>query len=100
MSADKTNALARGLSVLATLKGASLTGRSHKDICTATGLSTATVSRLLQTLVDESWAMQLDNGRYALSVRALQIAQSHANEMSRAQDKINELQQRVHAGAN
>jgi hypothetical protein len=44
-------------------------------------------------------ATRLDTGRFALSIATLQIAQAHAEEMARAQNRINEINQRVLAGA-
>jgi DNA-binding IclR family transcriptional regulator len=97
---SEINSVVRALSIISCLRGRSLTGMSHGEIAAATKLPAATATRILATLVAENFAIQLDSGRYALSVRMLQIAQAHANEMTRAQDRINELQQRVHAGAN
>ncbi|SFQ51674.1 hypothetical protein SAMN05216177_1271, partial [Ectopseudomonas toyotomiensis] len=47
----------------------------------------------------EGLAVKLDNGRFAPSIALLQIAQAHANEMGAAQHRINEINQRVLAGA-
>lgn len=87
------------LRVLKALKGHSLTGLGNGDLAKALNESPATVNRCLNTLVAEGMAMQLDNGRYALSVATLQIAQAHATEISRATNRINELNQRVAAGS-
>lgn len=87
------------LRVLKALKGHSLTGLGNGDLAKALNESPATVNRCLNTLVAEGLAMQLESGRYALSVAALQIAQAHATEISRATNRINELTQRVAAGS-
>ncbi|MNR40652.1 hypothetical protein D3C85_1589630 [compost metagenome] len=63
------------------------------------GESPATINRCLNTLIAEGMAVKLDTGRFALSVSVLQIAQAHAEEMARAQNRINEINQRVLAGA-
>lgn len=97
---EQNNSVVRALHILSALKGRSIGGASNKEIATATGIPAATVSRFLATMVAEGFVAQLDNGRYALSVRMLQIAQAHANEISRAKGRIDELEQRVHAGAN
>jgi DNA-binding IclR family transcriptional regulator len=86
------------LQVMDALKGHTLGGLSNGDLSKNLNMSAATVNRCLNTLIQAGMATQLDNGRYALSVRALQIAQAHANEMARASDRINELNQRVMAG--
>lgn len=99
---DKTRTTesgARVLRVLAALKGHTLNGLTNGDIAKALEESPATINRVMNTLISEGFAIKLDSGRYALSVKILQIAQSHANEMMRTQDRINELNQRVHAGA-
>lgn len=99
---DQTRISGSGLKVLLVqkaLKGHSLTGLSNGDLAKALNESPATVNRCLNTLMAAGFAMQLDNGRYALSVAALQIAQAHATEISRATNRINELNQRVAAGS-
>lgn len=87
------------LRVMDALKGHSLTGLSNTDLVKHLQMSAPTVNRCLNTLIEADMATQLDNGRYALSVRTLQIAQAHANEMAKASDRINELNQRVMAGS-
>lgn len=99
---DKTrtsDSLARGLRVIKALRGKTLNGVSNGELAKALGESPATINRCLNTLVAEGFAMRLDTGRYALSVAALQIAQAHADEMSRATSRIHELNQRVSAGS-
>lgn len=90
---------ARVLRVMAALKGHSISGLSNGELAKAMGESPATINRCLNTLISEGMATQLDNGRYALTVKMLSIAQAHAAEMARAQSRIDELTQRVHAGA-
>ncbi len=53
----------------------------------------------MQTLIEEGLAVKLDTGRFAPGVALLQIAQAHAEEMARMQGRINEINQRVLAGA-
>ncbi len=90
---------ARVLRVLKALKGYSLTGISNGDLAKGLGESPANINRALNTLIAEGLAVKLDNGRFAPSVALLQIAQAHANEMAQAQQRINEINQRVLAGA-
>ena len=100
MAADRTsNSGARVLRVMGALKGRTLNGLSNSELAKTTGESPATINRCINTLIEEGFAMRLDSGRYCLSVKCLQIAQAHANEMARAQGRIDELNQRVHAGA-
>ena len=94
-----TEAGARTLRVLFALKGHTLNGLSNNDISKALGESPSTINRILNTLITEGAATKLDNGRYTLGIKVLQLAQSHANEMSAAQNRIDEINQRVRAGA-
>lgn len=88
----------RILRVLKALKGATLTGRSNSELAKALDESPANINRALNTLIEEGLALKLDNGRFALGIQLLQIAMAHSSEMARAQDRINEINQRVIAG--
>lgn len=102
MKSDKTrtsDSLARGLRVIRALRGQTLTGVSNGELARALGESPATINRCINTLIAEGFAMRLENGRFALSVSLLQIAQAHADEISRATNRIHELSQRVAAGS-
>ena len=96
----KSSSAARTLRVMKALKGQTLTGLSNGELANKLGESPANINRCVNTLIDEGLAMKLENGRFALSVAMLQIAQAHAAEMSRASSRIEELNQRVMAGAN
>ena len=89
----------RILRVMKALKGHSLTGLSNGELANALSESPANINRALNTLIEEGLAQKLDNGRFALSIQALQIAHAHATEVARAQDKINEMNQRLIAGS-
>lgn len=95
-----TNLTSRTLAVLAALKGRSISGASVTEIAKSTRIPAPTVTRILATMIDDGYALKLHNERYAMSARMLSIAQAHANEISRTTDYMNELNQRVHAGAN
>ncbi|WP_420554003.1 helix-turn-helix domain-containing protein [Neptuniibacter marinus] len=95
----KSDSGGRVLRVMKALRGHSLTGLSNGELAKAMNESPATINRCLNTLIAEGLAMKLDNGRFALSVSMLQIAQAHAEEMNRASSRIAELNQRVAAGA-
>lgn len=96
---ESTNLVARTLAVISALKGKTITGASVTELAKATRIPAPTITRILATMVAENFVIQLDSGRYAHSVRMLQIAQSHADEMMRTHDRLNELTQRIHAGA-
>ena len=90
---------ARILRVLKALKGYSLTGISNGELAKGLGESPANINRAINTLIAEGLAVKLDNGRFAPSIALLQIAQAHANEMGADQHRINEINQRLLAGA-
>lgn len=99
MSGVTTQSGARVLRVLSALKGRSLDGVSNAELARSLGETPATINRVLNTLIAEGFATKLDSGRFALSVKVLQIAQAYADEMARGQARITELTQRVSAGA-
>lgn len=96
---SEKNLVVRTLRIISVLKGKTLSGLSNTEIAAATKIPAPTVSRILATMVDEGFAIQLDNGRYALGIRMLQIAEATAIELDKGQGRINELKQRVRAGA-
>lgn len=82
------------------LQGHALEGLSLAEITKALGESNAsTVLRTLAAMADESMVIQLDTGRWALSVLLMQIAASTEAEISRKSLRLNELRQRISAGA-
>ncbi|OWJ91090.1 IclR family transcriptional regulator [Pseudomonas sp. A46] len=100
MTKPRTNDSAmRVLRVLKALKGHTLRGLSNVELAKALDESPANITRYLATLVEAGFATKLDTGRYAPGIALLQIAQAHANEMAEAQNRINEINQRVLAGA-
>ena len=89
----------RALRVLKVLKGYTLTGLSNGDIAKMINESPVNVTRALQTLIEEGFVIKLDNGLFAHSVQMLQIAQAHAIHISKMQDQITEINQRITAGS-
>lgn len=87
------------LRVMKALKGRTISGLSNGELAKALDESPATINRCLNTLIAEGLATKRDDGRFALSVAMLQIAVAHANEMTTAQSRIDEINQRVLAGA-
>jgi DNA-binding IclR family transcriptional regulator len=99
-SKPRTNDSAlRVLRVLKALRGHSLHGVSNGELAKALDESPANITRYMSTLIEAGFAIRLDTGRFAPGIALLQIAQAHANEMSRASARINEINQRVSAGA-
>ncbi|BEH14284.1 helix-turn-helix domain-containing protein [Marinobacter shengliensis] len=91
---------AKCLKVLFALSGHSLTGLSNTELSKALGESPATINRCLNTLVAEGAVIKLVTGRYAPGIRILQIAVRHHREFSNMRDRMDEIDQRVLAGAN
>ena len=89
----------RSLRVLKALRGHALNGVSNGELASALGESPANINRALNTLIEEGLAMKLENGRFAPGIQLLQIAMAHSHEMARAQDRINEINQRVISGS-
>ncbi|MAL00854.1 MAG: IclR family transcriptional regulator [Alcaligenaceae bacterium] len=87
------------LQVWEKLKGHTLTGLSNAELVAATGQSAPNVSRALNTLVEGGYVTRYDNGRYAHSIKTLQIAQAHANHMSTFATRAAEIDQRIAAGS-
>ena len=98
---SKTNVSSSGsriLRVLKALRGHALNGISNGELAAALHESPANINRALNTLI-EGLALKLENGRFAPGIQLLQIAMAHSNEMARAQDRINEINQRVISGS-
>lgn len=89
----------RALQILKILRGHTLTGLSNKQIAEALGAQPSAVTLSLNTLQEEGFVTQLENGRYAHSIAFLQIAQAHADHMARLQSRITELNARIAHGA-
>ncbi len=89
----------RVLRVLKAWKGHSLNGLSNTELAKALTESPANITRYMDTLIEAGLAARLETGRFAPGMALLQIAQAHANEMASAQNRINEINQRVLAGA-
>lgn len=93
-------AASKCLRVLFALSGHSLIGLSNGELAKALGEHPSTVTRCLQTLIAEGAAVQLDTGRFAPGMRMLQMATRHAQEFSRHRSRMDEIDQRILAGAN
>lgn len=89
----------RVLRVMKALKGHTLHGLSNSELAKALSESPANITRCMDTLIEAGLATRLETGRFAPGIALLQIAQAHANEMAHAQSRINEINQRVLAGA-
>lgn len=99
---NKPNTSSSGIRILRVLKalhGHALNGVSNGELAVALHESPANINRALNTLIEEGLALKLENGRFAPGIQLLQIAMAHSNEMARAQDRINEINQRVISGS-
>lgn len=99
MAGSTYSSASKVLRVLKALKGHTLRGLSNNDLARMLDESPSAITRSVDTLIAENLAQRLPDGRFALSVGALQIAQAHANEMDRAMAHIQEINTRVVAGA-
>lgn len=94
-----SNTGVKHLRAIKALSGHTLDGVSNTELAQALNIPASGVTRIMATLISEGFAVKLDNGRFAPSVALLQIAQRTANELSNGTDRINELTQRISAGA-
>ena len=85
----------RVLKVFKALEAHPIIGVSNKEIADGLGISPAYVSRDLDDLIAEGLAVKLDNGRYAYSVKTLQIAERFRRQYEDIKAKVEELNQRV-----
>ena len=85
----------RVLKVFKALEAHPIIGVSNKEIADGLGISPAYVSRDLDDLIAEGLAVKLDNGRYAYSVKTLQIAERFRRQQARLQSKVEEIGKRV-----
>ncbi|UEA17778.1 IclR family transcriptional regulator [Pasteurella canis] len=89
----------RVLNIIRALKGFSLTGLSNSQLAERLNESQVNISRALAVLLDEGFVIRLAEDRFALSIQVLQIATAHANECNLAIEKVEQLNQRIAAGA-
>lgn len=83
------------LKVLKAMRGHSLSGVTNQKLSQQLGEPPATITRALQTLVEEGLAKQEDDGTYTLSAAFVQMAKAHATEVDRAKARIAEFEQRT-----
>lgn len=93
MSAVKS--ASKVLKVLKALRGHSLSGATNQKLSQQLDESPATITRALQTLVQEGFAKQEEDGTYTLSAALVQMAKAHTTEVERAQARIAEIEQRT-----
>ncbi|SUA58038.1 helix-turn-helix domain-containing protein [Oligella urethralis] len=94
----KINAAQRVLRVWQALKGNTFTGLSNSEIAQMLGDSPANVSRALTTLIAEDLVTKLPSGRFAHSVKTLQIAAAHYDHTQRMKQRIDQMQGQISAG--
>lgn len=89
----------RALRVLKALRGHALDGLSNAELARGLGETPVNITRALEVLVDEGFAVKTENGRFAQSVLFLKMAEGFALETEKASAHIDELRQRVRSGA-
>ena len=85
----------RMLKVFKALETHPIIGTSNKEIADGLGISPVYVSRDLDDLIEEGLVVKLDNGRYAYSIKTLQIAERFRQQQERIAAKIKEMQDRT-----
>lgn len=89
----------RILKIITALKGHTLTGLSNAEIADAIKDSKVNVSRTLDVMITEGFAVKHESGRFSLSQKVASIAMLTMMELDQAQSKIDEMKQRMFAGA-
>ena len=85
----------RMLKVFKALEAHPIIGTSNKESADGLGISPVYVSRDLDDLIEEGLVVKLDNGRYAYSIKTLQIAERFRQQQERIAAKIKEMQDRT-----
>lgn len=83
------------LKVLKALRGHSLKGATNQQLANQLNESPSTITRALQTLVNEGLAMQEQDGSYTLGTAVVQMAKAHNTEIERAKARIEEVEKRT-----
>jgi len=96
---NTSSAAKRVLRVWQSLKGHSITGLSNSEICGLVSDSAPNVTRALATLIDEDLVTKLPSGRFAHSVKTLQIAVAHFDHIDRTRQRIHDMESSVQAGS-
>lgn len=99
LKTPSSSAAKRVLRIWMALRGYSITGLSNADLISLTGESAPNVTRAITTLIEEDLVVKLPNGRFAHSVKTLQIALAHADHINRTRQQIDDLERRIIAGS-
>lgn len=96
MSAGKyiVDQVQRVLRLVEALAGNEFSGMSVSDLQQATGTRSDQVVRDLANLVEANWAERMENGRYRLAARPVQIALAFSSALSRAETDLATLKNR------
>lgn len=84
----------RVLKVLLALAGHEFEGMAPKDLGQAVGTSLQNITRDLDNLRTAGLAEPLENGRWRLGPKLVQVAVAFQMHLARAQDRLAEVQQR------
>lgn len=83
------------LKVQKILTGHTLSGLSNGEVAKALKVSPANATRYLNTLISEGMARKLENGRYALGIGMIQIAQTTTSDLLKNRDEIDDILHRI-----
>ena len=89
----------RLLKVFLALEAHPIIGISNKEISDGLGISPVHVSRDLEDLIEAGLVVRLDNGNVAYSVKTLQIAERFRRQQERINERLQELDKRIHSGS-
>lgn len=96
MANDKQHnrAQLRLLQVIEALAGNEVFGLRLTDICNLIKVGAPTVLRDLQALEDGGWAQQMEDGKWRLAAKPIQVLNSFQWGLQSAGLKLNDVQQR------
>lgn len=96
MSADRyiNAAQQRVLQIIFRLAGHEIEGIAPSELATAIRTSASNITRDLSNLKEAGFAEPLENGRWRLTPRVVQISLAAGGAFAKAQDRLDEARQR------
>ncbi|MDL2313360.1 hypothetical protein LJC36_00090 [Desulfovibrio sp. OttesenSCG-928-C14] len=94
-----SNTVRRSLKMIELMAGRYFDGLSNKELAEALGELPSTISRDVLVLESEGWLRKLENGRWGLTVKPLQIMQAYANHAELTGKRLSETTHNIASGA-
>lgn len=91
---DISEQVQRTLAVIEALAGNEFSGMAVVELAQATRQRADQVVRTLANLIHRGWAEKMDNGRYRLAAKPVQIALAFSASVSRAESQLADVKNR------